>query len=210
MLRDDWQRQSRAARDVGSLGRRRRTARMTELVFVVPGRLDQLTGGYLFDRHIVEGLRARDRVVRVIELAARDPQADEAALAAVADGTKTVIDGLALAHLKQKVTGDACRPARGCAAIAVSRRPLSEQEACCCGWELRHLSRPDRDRPTGHGKAEPSSAAAVWPRSSAALRCELGPAQGSPRSRRSAGPDPRSRLEAALRRVTRARSGDDA
>src|SRR5437764_8959637 len=24
-----------------------------ELVFVVPGRLDQLTGGYLFDRHIV-------------------------------------------------------------------------------------------------------------------------------------------------------------
>jgi len=82
---------------------------MTELVFVVPGRLDQLTGGYLFDRHIVEGLRARDRVVRVIELAARDPQADEAALAAVADGTKTVIDGLALAHLKQKVTGQARR-----------------------------------------------------------------------------------------------------
>jgi hypothetical protein len=29
-----------------------------ELVFVVPGRLDQLTGGYLFYRHIVEGLRA--------------------------------------------------------------------------------------------------------------------------------------------------------
>src|SRR5215831_15788905 len=80
-----------------------------EVVFVVPGRLDQLTGGYLFDRHIVEGLRARDRVVRVIELAARDPQADEAALAAVADGTKTVIDGLALAHLKQKVTGQARR-----------------------------------------------------------------------------------------------------
>jgi len=30
---------------------------MTELVFIVPGRLDQITGGYLFDRHIVEGLR---------------------------------------------------------------------------------------------------------------------------------------------------------
>jgi len=30
-----------------------------ELVFVVPGPLDQLTGGYLFDGHIVRGLRAR-------------------------------------------------------------------------------------------------------------------------------------------------------
>ena len=32
---------------------------MTGLVFVVPGPLDQLTGGYLYDRHIVEGLGAR-------------------------------------------------------------------------------------------------------------------------------------------------------
>ena len=37
---------------------------MSELVFVVPGRLDQLTGGYLYDRNIVEGLRARGRRVR--------------------------------------------------------------------------------------------------------------------------------------------------
>jgi len=57
-----------------------------ELVFVVPGRLDQLTGGYLFYRHIVEGLRAHDWLVQVIELAARDPRADGAVLAAVIDG----------------------------------------------------------------------------------------------------------------------------
>ena len=42
-----------------------------EIVFVVPGPLDQLTGGYLFDRRIVEGLRARGRQVRVIRLSAR-------------------------------------------------------------------------------------------------------------------------------------------
>ena len=30
-----------------------------KLDFLVPGRLDQITGGYLFDRRIVEGLRAR-------------------------------------------------------------------------------------------------------------------------------------------------------
>jgi glycosyltransferase involved in cell wall biosynthesis len=71
---------------------------MTEIAFVVPGRLDQVTGGYLFDRHIVEGLRARGRVVRVIELSARDPNANGAALASLADGTKTVVDGLALAN----------------------------------------------------------------------------------------------------------------
>ena len=49
-----------------------------ELVFVVPGPLDQLTGGYLFDGHIVRGLRARGRVVRVIELTGRRPKADAA------------------------------------------------------------------------------------------------------------------------------------
>jgi carbon-monoxide dehydrogenase medium subunit len=65
-----------------------------ELVFVVPGRLDQLTGGYLFDRHIVEGLRARGRAVRVIEVTGGRPKANAAALAGVADGTATVVDGL--------------------------------------------------------------------------------------------------------------------
>jgi glycosyltransferase involved in cell wall biosynthesis len=65
-----------------------------EIVFVVPGRLDQLTGGYLFDRRIVEGLRARGRAVRVIELSS---QGDGALLAALAEDTKTVVDGLALA-----------------------------------------------------------------------------------------------------------------
>jgi glycosyltransferase involved in cell wall biosynthesis len=80
-----------------------------EPVFVVPGRLDQLTGGYLFDRHIVEGLRARGRVVRVIELAAREQQADEPVLAAVADGTPTVVDGLALANLGEEVLAHARR-----------------------------------------------------------------------------------------------------
>ena len=82
---------------------------MTELVFIVPGRLDQITGGYLFDRHIVEGLRARGRGVRVIELTVRHPQADAATLAGLADGAKTVVDGLALANLGEVVAAHACR-----------------------------------------------------------------------------------------------------
>ena len=73
---------------------------MTELVFVVPGRLDQLTGGYLYDRHIIDGLRSRGHAMKVIELAPNDR---ETALAGLADDTTTVIDGLALPDLEQAV-----------------------------------------------------------------------------------------------------------
>ena len=42
----------------------------------MPGRLDQLTGGYLYDRRIVDGLRARGHRVEVIELGACRPPLD--------------------------------------------------------------------------------------------------------------------------------------
>src|SRR6266436_2324108 len=80
-----------------------------EIAFVVPGRIDQLTGGYLFERHIVEGLRARGRSVRVIELSGRNPTTDGAMIAALPDGTKTVVDGLALANLGDVVAAQAHR-----------------------------------------------------------------------------------------------------
>ncbi len=94
-----------------------------ELVFVVPGRLDQLTGGYLFDRHIVEGLRARGRVVRVIELTGGRPKANAAVLAGVADGTETVVDGLALANLGEVVAAQA----RRLPVVAFVHGPLAQE-----------------------------------------------------------------------------------
>jgi glycosyltransferase involved in cell wall biosynthesis len=76
---------------------------LTPLAFLVPGPLDQLTGGYLFDRRIVEGLRAGGRKVDVVELAGSFPDADGTARAAVAaalgglpGNAAAVIDGLAL------------------------------------------------------------------------------------------------------------------
>lgn len=76
---------------------------MTPLTFVVPGPLDQLTGGYRFDHRLVTGLREQGRAVSVIELPGRFPQADRIALEASAqalqsqiDGALVVIDGLAL------------------------------------------------------------------------------------------------------------------
>jgi glycosyltransferase involved in cell wall biosynthesis len=73
------------------------------LHFVVPGPLDQRTGGYIYDRRMVEGLRALGSTVRAHELAGRFPQADASARAAaaaaieiIAAGGVPVIDGLAL------------------------------------------------------------------------------------------------------------------
>jgi glycosyltransferase involved in cell wall biosynthesis len=91
-----------------------------EIVFVVPGRLDQLTGGYLFDRRIVEGLQARGRAVRVIELSA---QANSAPLAGLAENTKTVVDGLALADHAEVVV----RQARRLRLIAFVHGPLAQE-----------------------------------------------------------------------------------
>ncbi len=78
------------------------TARFEEIHFVVPGRIDQATGGYRYDKHMIEGLRARGHEVIVHELAGRFPLADETArrdarqaIAAIGPAL-TVIDGLAL------------------------------------------------------------------------------------------------------------------
>ena len=70
---------------------------------VVPGALDQFTGGYLFDRRVVDGLRAAGRSVRVVELPGGYPDADAQTRAAAAEALQAlpgesvaVIDGLAL------------------------------------------------------------------------------------------------------------------
>lgn len=86
------------------------------LAFMVPGALDQLTGGYLYDRHVVEGLRKLGREVDVIELPGRYPDADAEArragaeaLARLPDGRTVVIDGLALPGLADSLSQHAGR-----------------------------------------------------------------------------------------------------
>jgi glycosyltransferase involved in cell wall biosynthesis len=70
---------------------------------LVPGPFDAISGGYIFDRRLVEGLRALGEDVQVVELPGRHPAPDEAAeagaraaLAAVPPGARIVIDGLGL------------------------------------------------------------------------------------------------------------------
>lgn len=73
------------------------------IVFVAPAPFATLSGGYLYDRRIIEGLRDRGHHVEIVELAGHHPLPDDAAraaarevLAQVGDGTQIVIDGLGL------------------------------------------------------------------------------------------------------------------
>ena len=70
---------------------------------LVPAPFSAISGGYIYDRRLVEGLRAQGQEVRVVELAGRHPFPDDvatdaarAALAAVPAGARIVIDGLGL------------------------------------------------------------------------------------------------------------------
>ena len=73
------------------------------LHFVVPGPIEQRTGGYIYDRRIVDGLLALGWTVEVHELAGDFPSVDDvarrsaaAALSAIPPNGLCLIDGLAL------------------------------------------------------------------------------------------------------------------
>ncbi len=73
------------------------------LHLLVPGPFDAVSGGYIYDRRIVEGLRALGETVEVVELPGSHPSPDEAAtegaraaLHAVPADARIVIDGLGL------------------------------------------------------------------------------------------------------------------
>ena len=73
------------------------------IALLVPGPFDTISGGYIYDRRLVAGLRANGHAVEVVELAGRHPLPDAAATAAaraaldaVPAETRLVIDGLGL------------------------------------------------------------------------------------------------------------------
>jgi glycosyltransferase involved in cell wall biosynthesis len=100
------------------------------LHFVVPGPLEQLTGGYVYDGHIVTGLRALGRSVRVHNLLGRFPDADAVArdalattLEALPDATPVVIDGLAMGGLPEPIEAHAGR----LRIVSLVHHPLAEE-----------------------------------------------------------------------------------
>lgn len=103
---------------------------MSPLSFVVPGPLETLTGGFIYDRRIIEGLRSAGQAVNVIQLGGDFPMPDAAAregaaaaFADLPDGRVTVIDGLALGALPAIAAHQAGR----LKLIALVHHPLAEE-----------------------------------------------------------------------------------
>ena len=89
---------------------------MRSVVFVVPGRLETPTGGYVYDRRMTEGLPQHGWSVEVRELEESFPDPtsealDHAAqvLADIRDGTCVLVDGLALGAMPAVIEREASR-----------------------------------------------------------------------------------------------------
>ncbi|MBC9178040.1 glycosyltransferase family 4 protein [Pseudoroseomonas ludipueritiae] len=74
-----------------------------KLALLVPGPFSIVSGGYGYDRRLVEGFRAAGHEIEVVELGGRHPLPDaaaeasaRAALASIPDDTRIIIDGLGL------------------------------------------------------------------------------------------------------------------
>ncbi len=136
------------------------------LALIVPGSIDQLTGGYLFARHVVDRLAARGTPVKVVELAGCFPDADAAAraasagaLASLPDGACAVIDGLALAGFDACLAHEAAR----LRLIAWVHHPLADETGLSAAGQARFYALEAKLLPLFAGAICPSrcTAAAV-------------------------------------------------
>jgi glycosyltransferase involved in cell wall biosynthesis len=134
------------------------------LAFLVPGALDQLTGGYLFDRRVVEGLRAAGREVRVVELPGAYPEPDaaaraamEEALAALPAASAAVIDGLALPGAADYLAAAAAR----LRLVGFIHHPLAAETGLSVGAARRLAALERRLIPLLHGALCPSRTTAA-------------------------------------------------
>ncbi len=130
------------------------------LALLVPGSIDQLTGGYLYARRMVEGLRALGRAVTVIELAGRHPATDDAARASAAgalaglpaDAT-AVIDGLGLPGFADCLASEG----RRLRLIGLIHHPLSLETGLEPGEARRYAALEARLWPLLRGVVCPSA-----------------------------------------------------
>lgn len=100
------------------------------LHLVIPGPLDQATGGYIYDRRIVEGLTGLGWEVVVHSLDGRFPDVDDAGrssmaatLAAIPDGSAVVLDGLASGGVPEVVEPHSGR----LALVGLVHHPLADE-----------------------------------------------------------------------------------
>lgn len=87
--------------------------KIRQLAFAVPGNLDSNTGGYIYDRRLMEELRGQGREVQHIELGSSfpDPSAEHLAdamaqLSGVPKAQALIVDGLALGAMDPAIVSD--------------------------------------------------------------------------------------------------------
>lgn len=129
-----------------SAGAPPRSAGPRQLYFVVPGALEQRTGGYLYDAQMVRGLRALGWQVEVCNLDGDFPGPDEAAQASLEkalkstpDGSTVVVDGLAMGGFPAPIATHAPR----LRLISLLHHPLAD-ETGLTSEERRHFTDSER------------------------------------------------------------------
>ena len=123
------------------------TASSAAFHLIVPGPLDQRTGGYLYDARIVSELGNFGTPVRVHSIPGRFPEADEEGRAALHEvlagldsGTAVVIDGLAAGGVPDVVADHAGR----LAVVALVHHPLAD-ETGQTPEQIEHLFASERE-----------------------------------------------------------------
>ena len=121
----------------------------TPAAFAIPGDITTLTGGYIYERRLLEGLRAAGRDVRHLHLAASfpDPTPGEMAdavarLAALEPERPLILDGLVFGSIDTSGLATVRAPI-----VAMIHHPLAHESALT---EARraHLYRTERDNLT--------------------------------------------------------------
>ena len=159
---------------------------MPDLEFVLPGDPETRTGGYEYDRRIVTGLRALGWNVRVHALQGAYPTptaAERAAaarrFAALPDGARVLVDGLAFGALPEIAVAEAGRlglvalvhhplaEETGLTAAAAGRLAASERAALRAARRVIATSEPTALALTGYG-VEPGRCVVVPPGTDAA------------------------------------------
>ncbi len=100
------------------------------ICFIVPGSLATRTGGYVYDRHIIENLRAQGWRVEPIELGGSFPGPDdktrvraEKIFASIPNGALVVVDGLAFGALPEIAEQEHSR----LTLVALVHHPLADE-----------------------------------------------------------------------------------
>lgn len=122
---------------------------MTPAAFAIPGDITTLTGGYIYERRLLEGLRAQGRLVDHLQLGGSFPtptqadMADAAAqLLALPQDRPLILDGLVFGSIDTRILARMVAPI-----VAMIHHPLAHETAL--PPELRaHLLRTERDNLT--------------------------------------------------------------